>query len=576
MIAAREAILARCFTLLVLFASSLGLLSFPIGFYDDSWMLMGARLVALGKLPYIDFYTNYGPLGYTLLAWLNSLFASPGIALRMGQILLLTGIAALLHIFFRSLQHEAPPREYPVPLLVAAFSQTAMLPAFFGFGLAAVSLVLFLLALNSVRKLDAVFLHIAGGVVLAAAALTRPVFAGYCSVAILLLGILIGRRRSAGALNSVAAVAAFLGTAGISVLLIWAALYSNISPTTAFNAAIVAPSRLMGSAGARYLDPYFLLAAGTGVLGLAQGIAVGAAIFATTIAGAVAVSGDKTRRLAAICIAAGGLLPLLVTSSERPGRAAGSLALALFVLAGSVVFAGRFALKDSAVHCASVAFGMTSAAFGHYFWARADSYHLVPLLTLALVGAMLPVAQLRPRGRLAVVGLFIVVYVFGVRPFFLPGAILLKRGVASSLLPWRCTLFRADALAAVTFADRQSDPRSRFVAVGSSQAWSSGDPIDLFLISSRLPYTGWFAYDPDLQTSPAVQKEMERDLEASGSRAAVVWRAEQYRFEQQRADLTARSPFDDRFDRVYPITAARFGNYEVRLRAPGTSPAQQQ
>jgi hypothetical protein len=217
---------------------------------------------------------------------------------------------------------------------------------------------------------------------------------------------------------------------------------------------------------------------------------------------------------------------------------------------------------------------MTSAAFGHYFWARADSYHLVPLLALALAGALLPLAQLQARGRLAVLGLFLVVYVLAVRPFLLPGAILLKRGVASSLLPWRCTVFRSDALTAVNFADRQSDSGSRFVAVGSSQAWSSANPIDLFLISSRLPYTRWFAYDPDLQTSPAVQKEMERDLEASGSRAAVVWRAEQYRFEQQRADLTARAPFDDRFDRLYPITAARFGNYEVRFRAPGASPAQ--
>ena len=557
-------------TMLILVASALGLLSSRISSYDDSWLLMGARLVAAGKLPYIDFHTNHGPLGYTFCAWLNRLFANAGITLRMGQILLLTGIAVLLHVLFRRLQTETPLREYPVPILVLAFSQAAMLTAFFGFGLTVISLVLFLLAQNAIRKLDTVLLLIAAGVVLAAAALARPVFAGYCSVAILLLESAAGRRRLPGSLDSIAALAAFFGTACISTLLILALLYPNMSPATAFNAAVVEPSRLIVFSGSRYLIPYFLLAAGIGIRGLAQAVAVGAAIFATAIIGTIAVSGGKTRRLSMLCIAAGGVFPFAVMNSERPGRDAGFLALALFLLTAFVIFAGRSALRDSALLHASAAFGITSAAFGHYFWARGDSHHLVPQLTLALLGAMLPLAQLPVLGRLGVVGLFCFVYVFAVRPFFLPVAVLVKHAVASTLLPWRCTTFRADAIAAVTFADRQSDPGSRFVAVGSSQAWSSANPIDLFLISSRLPYTRWFAYDPGLQTSPAVQKVMERDLEASGSRTAVVWRAERYLFEQQRSDLAARSAFDGFFDSLYPITAARFGDYEIRFRAPGT------
>jgi hypothetical protein len=122
---------------------------------------------------------------------------------------------------------------------------------------------------------------------------------------------------------------------------------------------------------------------------------------------------------------------------------------------------------------------------------------------------------------------------------------------------------------AVAYADSQAEPNSHFVAVGSSQAWSSADPILLFLISSRLPYTRWFQYDPGLQSSAAVQEEMTRELEASGSRTAVVWRADQYLVDWESPSLEARSPFDDSFDRLYPITAAKFGDYEVRVRAPG-------
>jgi hypothetical protein len=126
-----------------------------------------------------------------------------------------------------------------------------------------------------------------------------------------------------------------------------------------------------------------------------------------------------------------------------------------------------------------------------------------------------------------------------------------------------------DAVKAVAFADRLADPGSRFVAVGSTQAWSSGNPAVLFLISSRLPYTQWFQYDPGVQTSAAVQEEMERELEASGSRSAVVWRADRYLFDRESVSRKARSPFDDFFDRLYPVSAAKFGDYEVRVRAPG-------
>ena len=560
----------RLLTALVLAASALGLLSVPVSIYDDSVLLLGARLVAGGKTPYLDFYTHYGPLGYTIQAFLLRLFGNPGLALRMGAILLLAGMAILWHVLFRSLLPERPLREYPVPFLVGAVSAVAIQAAFLGFAFATGVVVLFFLARSAPEGLPATSLNASAGAVLAAGVLIRPAFGAYCAGALLLVEV-AGRRRFGGSRNSLVALAVFFGTAACSALILWSLLYRGISLSLAFNATILMPARLVGAGGTRYLDPEFLLAAGANSLGLVRAIASGAGLAATTIAWTIAVSGRRTRRLAAACVAAGGILPLLPAVSEHPARDAGLLSLTLFVLACTVVFSARRALQESILLRASATFGLAAAAFGHYFWARADMYHLLPMLTLALVGAALVLTLLRPAGRAAVLGLFLFTFVSAAPSLFFPAALLLNPGIAASLRPWRCNLVRPDMHQAVTYADSLADPKSRFVAVGSSQAWSSADPILLFLISRRLPYTRWFQYDPGVQTSTAIQGEMERELEASGSRTAVVWRADRYPFNWDSPSPEARSPFDDFFDKLYPITAAKFGDYEVRVRVQGAS-----
>jgi hypothetical protein len=59
---------------------------------------------------------------------------------------------------------------------------------------------------------------------------------------------------------------------------------------------------------------------------------------------------------------------------------------------------------------------------------------------------------------------------------------------------------------------------------------------------------------------------MIRELEASGSRSAVVWRSESYYFDPPPLEPSVRSPFDAYVDRVYGKVVGRFGNYEVRTR----------
>ncbi|MGA7990805.1 MAG: hypothetical protein WCC53_05180 [Thermoanaerobaculia bacterium] len=560
-----SSLVPRILTLLVLAASALGLLSVPVNVYDDSLFLLGARLVASGKTPYIDFYTHYGPLGYTILAFLLRLVGNPGLALRVGEVLLLTGMTLLLHLLFRSLHLESPRREYPVPFLVLALSFLALYAAFIGFAFATGSVVLFLLA-RSERGLSATLLYGAAGAALAVGVLTRPVFGAYCAGAVFLLEI-VCRSRSEESRSLLVTPAVFFGAAAGAVLVLWLSLFRGIPWTLAFDATILRPARLMGAGGERYLKPDFLTAAQIGVLGIVRAIATEAALVATTIAWTLAVSQGRTRRLAAGCVAVGGLLPLVLTVSEDHARDAGFLSLAFFALACTVVYSARSALRESPLLRASATFGLVAAAFGHYFWARADRQHLLPMLTLSLLGAALLLEPLRPARRAAVIGLALFTWASAVPSLSFPAAVFFNRGLAASLWPWQCTLVRADAKMAVAYADSLAAPKSRFVAVGSTQALTSANPILLFLISSRLPYTKWFQYDPGVQTSPAVQKEMERELLASGSRSAVVWRTEKYLVDSVSPSHGPRSQFDDFFDRLYPITAAKFGDYEVRVRA---------
>ncbi len=148
----------------------------------------------------------------------------------------------------------------------------------------------------------------------------------------------------------------------------------------------------------------------------------------------------------------------------------------------------------------------------------------------------------------------------------------LRSGTATGWNAWPSADVEADAAQAVALADQDAAPSSRFVAVASSQAVTDQDPVLLFLLSSRLPYTRWFQYDPGLQSSPRIQQEMIEELTRSQSRTAVVWRAEAWMLELPGRPLPP-TPFDEAFDRLYPVVVARVGLYEVRRRVESGPPA---
>jgi hypothetical protein len=556
----------------VLLASAAGLLCTRIGNYDDSILLMGARMVRAGRLPYVDFYTHYGPLGFSLQGLFSGLLGSPPVALRIGQAIFLAvlGGAALLAARRRGGLAGA----WAAAAFTLALSPVALLAAFYGVALTLVALGAFALAsAGSAPRADR--WAVAGGAALAAAALTRPIFAAYASFAVAGLALAAGssddRKRRLPILLVACAVA--VGAA-------WLLLYRGIPPARAFEATILFPRRLLEHGG-RYREAPFLRAP------LPLAFLHTSLLAAIPLLWSLARPSRRGRVLAVAGILASGALPLWLRVSARPEKdgvfvAGGAAAIVLALMA-----AERRALRESAVLRAAALFGLAAAAFEHYLWARADRPHFLPLLIAGAAGAALVSLELRAVGRAVLLVFFLFLYgVFLRSPESALGPVaslwqggltaIVQRGRAphaSWRSIWPCSEIWADAAAAAAFADRHADPASRFVAVGSDQSFADQDPVLLFLLSARLPYTRWYQYDPGVQDSPPVQRQMIEELERSGSRTAVVWFTDVFT-EGAPAGAARRTPFDDAFDRLFPVRGPRIGLYEIRLRAdsPGGSP----
>ena len=531
---------------------------------------MGARMFRAGRLPYRDFYTHYGPLGYAALAPVLSAVRNFGVALRLAQAVTLAALAVLLLGALRRGNGARPVRaDAAVPLAVLALSPAIALASFEGFGFAAATLLFYTVARaagDSGRRVAAVL----GGVMLAATLLTRPAFAAYAAAAI--LAAELAGRGDLTPRSSTRRLVFFLLTGAAAVLALWVLFFREIPPSAAVEATLTAPARLIESGG-RAIRPDFMSAP------FPAPILLGGILAAVPLFWWFSVR-RGARILAMIAIAVGALTPALFARSDWPPGRLAALAILQFGLTAAIALRSAPALRDSPRLWSAALFGLGASAFGHYFWSRPDQQHLFPLLALGAISAAFAFDRFGPAGRLVLVGVLAAAFVpVGPgRESGLPAASLWNGGWARvrenaarpgarPLSIWPSGEVPSHAAAAVALADRLGGPSSRFVAFGSSQSWSSGNPVYLFLLSSRLPYTKWYAYDPGLQSSAPIQALMIQDLESSGSLTAVVWRAEQFLYDERApADLELRSAFDREADQLFGRVIERFGNYEVRAR----------
>ncbi len=541
-------------------STTLGLLCWPIDDYDDSAFLMGSRMMRAGAFPYTGFYTHYGPLGYGVQSAFSGFIASPAVALRACQAAFFCLVAAIALALAGRL--DAASRAWPATLvLLLLLSALAALASFCGLMFVLVAIAAAAMPEPAGGRSELGWAAAAGAAI-AGAFLTRPAFGLYAAsaVAAVTLAAEDGPARR-GMATAVAAIGA--------VIVVWLLLYRSISPAAAVQATLIFPARL-SSAGLRYRHGPFVLAPAP--LAVVFGLLIGS----FPLAWVLGLRDRRANRIAAAAFALTGLCPLILRSSERPARVAAWIAVLVLLLAVLVVVVSRRTLGSHAPLRAAALFGVCSAAFGHYFWTRQDRPHFAPMIVLGVVAATLSAFAMSARARWTVAivfaaGALVLLPMAGLFPIerlWTGGVRQIGRRTdekaSFSQSIWPCDDVPPDMAAAVRAADERSDPGSRFVAVASHQSRTEQDPILLFLVSRRLPYTRWYAYDPGVQTSPEVQREMILELRRSRSDAAVVWPAGDYQESSPAgAPAPALTPFDLEFRNLYAAPVARYGRFAL-------------
>ena len=550
-------------------ASVWGLLCLPLDLYDECVLLVGSRLVRAGKLPYVDFYTHYGPLGYNLMApWLG--VGNPGIAYRLAQASALCPIVVLVALFTKRVGASRVPAMAIAALCFLNFTAAIVFTHFIAYVLVAVGLGVAALAQTGFGARRTTRLWVSVGILIGLAGLVRPVFAAYAAAAV--AGALLVTEDVGAATRR---VAQFLAAGVGAAALIWLLAYHEIPLEDAWFATVIIPARLTGGS-ARFLNPA-LLSRGYGpeAQSVFAGLYLSVLFLLATISGVA-----RSRRRARLAVLCGAVIalatPHILRVSGQPGRIAPWLNAGMFLAALAGV---ARTTKDPVrpVAKASAILGLAAVAFFHYYLARADQAHLTASLALATAAAAVALPSL-PRFARGLAGFLIVLaplpLLAGIAPFpirwigYSPG----RANVSTARNLWSrfpASTFPVEAVAAVSEADRLADPRSRFVALASDHTRTEGSAAVLFLLSARLPYTRWYAYDPGVQSSAFVQARMVEELERSGSDVAITWSSSTFGGREPDIGAPPATPLDRRFRELYPKILDRVGGLVIRERGPG-------
>lgn len=482
-----------------------------VNIYDEGIMLVGAMRVAAGQLPHRDFYTNYGPGTYLLLAGLFKAFSTSVLVERLAD----TAVRALIAVTcfglcrrlgFGTASHVA----YGLAILVLSLSRfygAAEFPALLGL-LAGVWCCVPVFAGQNGRGAP-----FAAGLAFGAATLFRYDF-GLISfgLASLVLVLFLWRQKSRMATATLTA----WGLGALTILGPLALVYG-----------------LGGALPGWYHDLWqypsanYVAMRGLPFPGLA----------------ALARNSDDIWvyfPVAVWCLA----VPLLWRASRRPGDATAATGatgacaavwtLWLLVLLSGALFA-KGSVRVSLLHMAPAA--IVSIVLFAFVWNMVQTSPALGRFTVALVwiGLLVMAPHTAAALRLTV--------------------------PARADRPPRLGAFYLDAnrLAAIDWIRRHTEPGTLlFVGAGRHDKIFINDMLFYFL-SDRLPATKWAHFDPGLQTTAAVQQDMIREITAKNVPYVVVETDYDDRREPNASALSSGVRELDAFLRAQYVPAAAFG-----------------
>lgn len=536
------------------------MIGIPIGMFDDGIQLVGAYSVMHGRLPYVDFFTMYGPLNYFLNAGMFQLFGPTNLSTKLLIALHYLATLLVIHDSVRRLSIETGTRL--ITEVALAFT---------------VAIIVFLPSANS-------YLCGFSGLMLLCSPNGRRHANGIAGISGLLIGVAGAHRINFGA---------YFALAGTVAILLWPnqTLRSRLTVLAIMGLGVVFPILILGALFRGYIglavDHMLMLRPLMHERFLTESAMLGRTgilrLTTLQIPFLIVLHQSIFRiekipyhiRLIYLSWILIWLLIAILWVNDWTGLPV--LALPLIFISLLLVF-----LVHSLVPCAA---GLVCfAAFSHYFISRGDSYHFVPLLPLLVLCA---------TGSWGALG----------------GQKNLLRAIACIILPslilvWSVLIFREQtryfnlnlALSILrdptntgeyNAAKRYGGPhlKAEIEAIEEFRRLSGYDPLYIGLtnharpflnsirgwwLAAQLPATHFYEFEPGLTSTARVQQEIIRDLEISCPRALILLRNEVIKPEPEyaRRDLNGSRLLDAFIDRHYKVHSDnRF--YEVRtLAAP--------
>ena len=510
-----------------------------VNVYDEGLIVFGAMRVMNGDVPYRDFYANYGPAQFYVLAGLFKVFGPSILIGRIWDTFVRAAIVAIIYAIFARM-------ESPRMGMIAATASALWLSAFGVYGypvypclLMTVLSIYFVLPAYC-REGGRVTLLIAGGCI-GVAALFRPDVGAIAAIShMTALTLFQVKARLDGVERSpklIPAVAIFSAGVLLVAVPLWLSVMVIASPTEVLRDLVIIPMETYGRMRSLPFkwnsvnDWGVFLPPVVGLMGIAIALNFGGR----------ASTNAKAATATMQCIRYGALL---------------------LVACCALFFTLKGVLRISLRHLAIA---------------------LVPsLLTACLVWLLAPGSR---HGRIMALLLVVPMALVSIGAAMLDYTTLMinkewifnsanvgdKCHPAAGLERLGCFKADQDQLAAIRFVqERTADDERIFVGLESHDRIFVNDVLFYFL-AKRLSATKWHHFDPGVQTTREIQTEMVRELEAVKPKV-VVLRSDWSRVrEPNESSISSGVSVLNDFIGAHYVLAATFSSiqvYELHREAP--------
>lgn len=512
--------------------------------YDEGLILVGAELVLTGNLPYLDFWTMYGPASFYLTAWFMSVFGPADLVVRITGVLAKAAIVCLSY----AIVVRYVPRSYALgsSLIILGMLIAVRHDAFPVFPALALALAAIILAARGLRRKPPFLL--AAGICSGLVTTFRHDLGAYSAVAIG-LAVLFSVLSECKRLGRGAAARKFLVrigyyAAGVCLVIVPVAtlLMTTVPLSDLYESLIYMPSSVYPAVRAL---PF------PGLYDLQQSLSGSGDLAAF----AVYVPFLVVPWIFAVLILDARRDEVLATRPTTHG--ADDALLILLVALTCLLFTLKGLVRVSSIHMIqSIVLAVPLLVIGSTRLSRQLAARVL-LLPPLIAGALLAT-------RLAMDGVGFVAS--GLAGAMRPPDGLLHRCMHPELARLRCVSAEENYLLAARYVIENTGSDDLIYVGTGRHDKVFANAIAIYFMSGRLPVTKWYEVHPGVQTQARVQQQMIAEMVSKPPRLVLLDSRWDGAEEPNQSRFSSGVTLLDDYIRANFTDVARFGT--IRVLAP--------